>query len=384
MPNSAASRLVLASYSEQSVIETASAALRDVGGKASCAFAFCSSDYRENLSDFMELLQLHARAPIVAGCSASGVISSGGEHEKARGFSMLLLHLPETEITQVVLPGSRDAATDFIPTETMRAADAWIVLANPLAEGMEPWLDSWNSALPGVPCIGGLASSAAGEADIFTWSDRAEVDGGIALGLKGGVRVDALVSQGCRPIGEPWSITGAERNYVITLGSRPAFEVLQETFQSLPNSEKEQAQGNIFVGLATSEYVDEFKTGDFLIRNLLGGDPKHGVIAVGAWPRVGQTLQFQLRDANSADAELRHLTEQRRTSGRPPFASLLFACNGRGRHLFGTPDHDAAVLAETLGAHPSAGFFCNGEIGPVGGRNFIHGYTASAALFSDA
>jgi small ligand-binding sensory domain FIST len=384
MPNAAASRLVLAPYSEVSVIETATAALREVGGKVSCAFAFCSADYRENLSDFMELLQLHARAPIVAGCSASGLIGTGLEHEKARGFSILLLHLPETQIAQVALPASADAAAEALPPEAMREADAWIVLGNPLAEGIEPWIEAWNRTLPGVACIGGLASSGAGESDLFAWSDRTEVEGGVALGFKGGVRVDALVSQGCRPIGEPWSITGAERNYIITLGSRPAFEVLQETFQSLPDSEKDQAQGNIFVGLATSEYVDEFKTGDFLIRNLLGGDPKHGVIAVGALPRVGQTLQFQLRDANSADAELRHLTQQRRKSGRAPFASLLFACNGRGRHLFGVPNHDAAVLVEMLGQHPSAGFFCNGEIGPVGSRNFIHGYTASAALFSEA
>ena len=383
MPNTAASRLVIAPYSEQGVIDAAGAALRDAGGRASCALAFCSADYHEHLPDFMELIQLHARAPIVAGCSASGLIGTGVEHERARGFALLLLHLPETEIIQVPLPsgnGSSDAPLPIGSTE----AEAWIVLADPMAEGIETWLDSWNAASPGVPCIGGLASSGAGENDLFTWSNRTELDAGIALGLKGGVQVDALVSQGCRPIGEPWSITGAERNYVITLGSRPAFEVLQETYQALPNHEKENAQGNIFVGLAMSEYVDEFKTGDFLIRNLLGGDPKHGVIAIGALPRVGQTLQFQLRDAKSADLELRHLTEQRRDAQRAPFASLLFACNGRGRQLFRSPNHDAALLTEALGAHPSAGFFCNGEIGPVGGRNFVHGYTASAALFRNA
>jgi small ligand-binding sensory domain FIST len=330
----------------------------------------------------MELLQLHARAPIVAGCSASGIIGTGVEYERTRGFSLLLLHLPETQIATVPLSSDGSSSSEVLPPAAMKDADAWIVLANPLVDGMETWLDSWNSAMPGVPCVGGLASSAAGEHDIFTWRDRTELEAGIAVGFKGGVRIDALVSQGCRPIGEPWSITGAERNYVITLGSRPAFEVLQETYQALPANEKEHAQGNIFIGLAMSEYVDEFKTGDFLIRNLIGGDPKHGVIAIGATPRVGQTLQFQLRDASSADLELRHLTEQRRKTGRANFASLLFACNGRGRPLFGTPNHDAALLAETFGHHASAGFFCNGEIGPVGGRNFIHGYTASAALFT--
>jgi small ligand-binding sensory domain FIST len=364
------------------VINTASTAAREIGGRVSCAFAFCSSDYQDHLADFMELLQLHARAPIVAGCSGTGIIGPGVEHERASGFSLLLLHLPDTEITQVPLQDGFDEST--LRSRTNGAEASWIILANPLADRIESVLDPWNAALPGVPCIGGLASSAQGEAGIFVWNDRAEVEGGIAIGFNRGVRVDALVSQGCRPIGEPWSITGAERNYIVSLGSRPAFDVLQETYQSLPNSDKERAQGNIFVGLAMSEYVDEFKTGDFLIRNLIGGDPKHGVIAIGGWPRVGQTLQFQLRDATSADQELRQLVDQRRSGTGGHFASLLFACSGRGQQLFATPNHDAEVLSHALGKIPSAGFFCNGEIGPVGGRNHLHGYTASAALFANA
>jgi len=191
----------------------------------------------------------------------------------------------------------------------------------------------------------------------------------------------ALVSQGCRPVGEPLTITGAEGHLVTSLGSKPAFEVLDATFGSLPPGDKAVAKDNLFVGLAMSEYLEEFKTGDFLVRNLIGGDPQTGVLAVGTSPRVGQTLQFQLRDRDSADAELRHLLEEVRKDGVEPFASLLFCCNGRGRHLFGTANHDAGVVEELLGTKPSAGFFCNGEIGPVGGRNFVHGYTASIALF---
>ncbi len=179
------------------------------------------------------------------------------------------------------------------------------------------------------------------------------------------------------------TITGAAQNFVLSLGSEPAYEVLQKTFEALPDSDKAAAQGNIFAGLAMSEYVDDFKTGDFLVRNLLGADPAQGVVALGAYPRVGQTLQFQLRDRHSADAELRQLASNLASGGTRPFASLLFACNGRGRNLFGTASHDAEVMLDVFKPHPSAGFFCNGEIGPVGGRNFIHGYTASAALLCD-
>jgi len=177
------------------------------------------------------------------------------------------------------------------------------------------------------------------------------------------------------------TITGAEGHLVTSLGSRPAFEVLDETFGSLRPSDKAVAKDNLFIGLAMSEYLEEFKTGDFLVRNLIGGDPQSGVLAVGTTPRVGQTMQFQLRDRASADAELRHLLDEVRKDGVDPFASLLFCCNGRGRHLFGAPHHDAALVCEVLGSQASAGFFCNGEIGPVGGRNFVHGYTASIALF---
>jgi small ligand-binding sensory domain FIST len=233
-----------------------------------------------------------------------------------------------------------------------------------------------------VPSLGGLGSGGERGDEIFLVHNRSAASGAVALGLRGGVELQTLVSQGCRPIGEPLPITGVQRNFITSLGSRPAYEVLAETIEKLPTSVRARAAGNLFVGLAMSEYIDEFKTGDFLVRNLLGADPEHNAVAIGAYPRVGQTLQFQLRDAESADEELRHLAIERAAKGSRPFASLAFACNGRGRGLFGRPHHDAALLAAQLGSHPSAGFFCNGEIGPVGDQNFVHGYTASVALFT--
>lgn len=376
MPNLAASRLVLGPFSEQLVRDAAHETLLEAGGHVTCGFVFASADYRPQLVDFLELVQLHGHVPILAGCSGSGLIGTGLEAEQTHGFSLLFLNLAQTKVHALHIP-----QPDAAPGE--EKADAWVTLADPVSFPIEPWIDRWNSALPGTPTIGGLASGGARGDDVFLFRDRELVEGAVAIGFSGGVKIHTLVSQGCRPIGEPLTITGAEENFITSLGSRPAYEMLQQTFEKLPDSDKELAQGNIFAGLATSEYVEEFKTGDFLVRNLIGADPHHGVLAVGAYPRVGQTLQFQLRDRRSADAELRHLAAEKRRAGLRPFASLLFCCNGRGRALFGTANHDAEVLRDTFGQHASAGFFCNGEIGPVGGKNFVHGYTASAALFAE-
>jgi small ligand-binding sensory domain FIST len=388
MPNAASSRLILAKYSEPLVIETARSALDEIGGKVSCGFVFCSADYREHLSDFLELLQLHAHVPILLGCSGSGLIGTDAEAEMAQGFSLLLLHLPETELIPFSFeeetapewddgPGWRE-----ITGATAKTADAWILLADPASVPIEPWLAAWSEAFPGVPCVGGLGSGGREGSDIFVFRDRKLLEGGgVALGFRGGVKLHTLVSQGCRPIGEALPVTGVEHNVIQSLGSRPAYKILDEAYQGLSDREKEHARGNLFAGLAMREDLDEFHRGDFLIRNILGADETSGAVAVGAFPRVGQTVQWQLRDRKAADDDLRRVAERLIDREAKPFASLLFSCGGRGRNLFGSPNHDAGVMAEVFGRHASAGFFCNGEIGPVGGKNFVHGYTASAALF---
>jgi len=191
-----------------------------------------------------------------------------------------------------------------------------------------------------------------------------------------------VVSQGATPIGQPWTITGARGNLLETVGGRPAYQVLVETVQSLPPELQPRAARNLLVGLAIDEYKAEFRRGDYLIRNLLGVDRASGALAIGAFPRVGQTLQFQMRDAAAADEDLRELlTRARQALGDTrPVAALLCSCNGRGVGMFGVPDHDARGVAAAFGALPLAGFFCNGEIGPVGGKTFLHGFTASLAL----
>jgi small ligand-binding sensory domain FIST len=206
--------------------------------------------------------------------------------------------------------------------------------------------------------------------------------GAVALALGGPYAVRTIVSQGAAPIGETWTITGAQGNVIETIAQRPAYQVLVDTLRALPPEMQQRAQRNLLVGLAMDEHRGEFRRGDFLIRNLTGIDPERGTLAVGALPRVGQTLQFQLRDPDAADEDLRELLERARKElgARQPVGALLCSCNGRGVGLFGTPDHDARTLVDLLGPIPVSGFFCNGEIGPVGEQNFLHGFTASIAL----
>ncbi|MEO6738972.1 MAG: FIST N-terminal domain-containing protein [Chthoniobacteraceae bacterium] len=385
MPNCAASRLVLSTYSEPVVAEAARAVLREVGGRVSCAFVFCSSDYRAQLRDFLEVLQLNGHFPLIVGCSGAGLVATGKEAESASGFTVLAMNLPDTQLMPLSFSTANAPAWDDSDAWREAAggmdADAWMLLADPTAVPSEQWLQTWERAFPGTPCFGGLASGGRALEDMFVFRDRELLDGGVALGFRGGVKIHTLVSQGCRPIGEALPVTGAEENIIQTLGSRPAWRILDDAFQSLTNAEKAAAKGNLFAGLAMTEYREEFHRGDFLIRNILGADEETGAVAIAAFPRVGQTVQYQLRDATAADEDITQLAHGLRDNGVRPFASLLFSCGGRGRGLFGAPNHDAGVLAETFGNHPSAGFFCNGEIGPVGGKNFVHGYTASAALF---
>ncbi len=388
MPNRAASRLVLSEFSEEVVISAARETRAELGAEVSCALVFFSPDYGEHLEEFLELIRVYGRVSLVLGCSGGGLINTNREVEGVSGFSLLLLSLPNTSLKacelwqhQVGVAGGSGywaSQTGVAPDEV----DAWIVLADPSRFDADPWLAEWNVAYPGVPVLGGLASG--GEEGLLLCRDGAATPSdGLALALKGGVSVRTIVSQGCRPIGEPLTITGARQNLLLSLGSKPAYAVLNHVFNGLTKQEKDRARNNLFAGLAMSEYLEEYKRGNFLIRNILAADPEAGAVAIGAALRVGQTLQYQLRDRDSADEDLRELCHTVEEEGGHPFASLLFSCNGRGTGLFGAPNHDAGVLAEIFGAHPSAGFFCNGEIGPVGKQNFLHGYTASAALLCE-
>jgi small ligand-binding sensory domain FIST len=384
MRNAAASRLCLEPFSETSVIRVSRECLSELGRNPDLAIVFASSDYAPSLCDFLELIQLHAHATLIIGGSASGLVGSGQEAEAGTGFSLQLLSLPDTKVT--AFPFSEAQADDYTAEEWREllgsAADseAWLFLGNPLKIAAEPWLNTFSSAVHHAPVLGGLLSGGRGGEDIFVMHNRTQIDAGILVALKGGVRLHSIVSQGCRPIGEPHAITGASENVVSTIGSISAYDRLSESFESLDPEEKARAAGNLFVGLALNEYVDEFKTGDFLVRNLIGVDSSSGNMELAAYPRIGQTLQFQLRDRHSAHDDLQQILKKAARKKVRPFAALSFLCGGRGSGLFGAPHHDAVCVREQFGAIPNIGLFCNGEVGPIGGRNSVHGYTAVIGL----
>jgi small ligand-binding sensory domain FIST len=234
--------------------------------------------------------------------------------------------------------------------------------------------------------MGGMASGGLRQQQSRLFLDgRVLVHGAVGVHLPA-AEVHPLVAQGCRPVGDPFTTTRADGNLIFELGGRPPLSRLRDLAAALPVRERELLAQGAHVGIVIDEYRAEPRQGDFLIRGVIGADPESGAIAVGEEVEVGQTVQFHVRDARSADEDLRRALERERTAlgGRRAAGALLFTCNGRGSRMFDEPDHDAGLLAEMLGDVPMAGFFCAGELGPVGGRNFLHTFTASIALFPEA
>ncbi len=336
--------------------------------------------------EVLDILRVHARIPRLVGCSANGAACNGHEHEEFKGLALALFHLPGASVHPIHVPGT-DIPFEDSPApwsglpEPCRGA---IALADPFQTHNDGWLAAWNEDFPNVPVVGGLASGLGRSDSCQLYLDGNVHDHGVVLAaLTGAVSILPMVSQGCTPIGHPWTITRAERNVIFGIANRPAYSVLVDTFNALPAEERQRAQNNLMVGFASAEDRPDHAAGDFLVRNLLGVDPRQGALAVGALARPGQTLQFQRRDADAADADLVRCLERARSSlgQRKPIGALLFSCCGRGQGLFGKPDHDAALIQEHLGPIPLAGLLANGEIGPVGPSSHLHGYTAALALF---
>ena len=358
------------------------------GEEISLGIVFTSPQFFDNADELLEILRVHARIPLLVGCSSGSLIANAQELEKDSGFVLSLHHLPGADLSGIhftqaqVEQGDREG---FWREKTgVLESNGWLVFADPFQINGEQWLDQWNATWPSAPILGGLASGDQEQQRIQVYlNGKVYEEGGVALNVSGYVALRSVISQGCTPIGETWTITRAEHNVVHEIGNRPAYEVLVETFEGLSESDKEKTRGNLFVGMVVNEYLDEFHRGDFLIRNLIGADPKDGAIAVGALPRAGQTLQFQRRDARAAGEDLDELLHRATESLEDVsvYGGCLCCCNGRGTNLFGASDHDAGLVQHHLGDIGLSGFFCNGEIGPVGQNNYLHGYTASLALF---
>ncbi|MFM7215621.1 MAG: FIST N-terminal domain-containing protein [Verrucomicrobiota bacterium] len=359
----------------------------------SLGILFMTPGFFDVAAEVLDLVRLHARVPVLVGCSSQSLIANGEEFEDQPGLVLQLFHLPGADLRAVHFGQeameSCETESDWHRLTGVPPAQSqgWLVLADPFNLDGERWLRAWNAAYPGVPSVGGLASGVFEQQTTQLYLDGAVHEEGIvALSIGGRVRLESVVSQGCSPIGCPWTITRADRNLIFTVGNRPAYEVLLETVNDLPKEEQGKVQGNLFVGFASNEYQEEFQRGDFLVRNLIGANPENGMLAVGAVPRTGQTMQFHRRDSQSASEDLVAALSAARARIRDEtvYGGVLGVCNGRGSGLFGRPNHDAGLIQEQLGPLPVSGFFCNGELGPVGRKNFLHGYTASLGLFVTA
>ena len=358
--------------------------------QVSLGLVFMSPQFFPHARPTLEILRVHARIPLLAGCSSNGLIVGSQEIENAPGLVLALYSLPGAELkgfrcTQAQMEEANGPVYWHLETGVEPArTNGWLAFLDPFHLDVEGWIRLWNEAYAPAPLFGGLASGAAPEPLTQVYLDG-EVfeDGGVAVSVGGDVALTGVISQGCTPIGETWTLTGVERNLIHHIGNRPAYTVLQETFQKLPPDEQRKAQNNLLIGIVVNEYLEDFHRGDFLVRNLLGFDPRSGVLAVGALPRTGQTMQFQRRDAAAATEDMNELLGRARQklAGTAIYGGCLCCCNGRGKHLFQEPNHDAEFVQKQLGPFSLAGFFCNGEIGPIGEKSFLHSYTASLALF---
>jgi small ligand-binding sensory domain FIST len=323
------------------------------------------------------------------GCSGESIAGTGQEIEEEPALSLWLARFPGAQVTPMHLKFERTpegGALEGWPDELSGewpAGSFLIALGEPFSFPADFLLERMNEDRPNAPVIGGMASGASqpGENRLLL-GPKTHAEGAVAVHLSGPVRLKTVVSQGCRPIGKPFVVTKAERNVIYELGGKPALVQLRAIFDTLPTSEQRLVQNALHVGRVVSEYQEHFEQGDFLVRNVVGIDAATGAIAIGDYLRPGQTVQFHVRDQAAADAELTQLlTAAKDQCSVPPAGALLFTCNGRGTRMFSQPHHDAQAIARAFGAIPLAGFFAQGELGPIGRQNYIHGFTASIGLF---
>ena len=367
----------------QAVGEAAGEILERLDGEGcDLAVCFASTHHVGAFEDIGPALRNILEPQVLVGGTAVAVAGGAHEIEENPALTVFSARLDGAALTPVTLRVQETpdgAALTGWPSLGDRPPASLLLFADPFTFPVDAFLQRVNRDLPGLQIIGGLASSAGSPGgNRLVLDDRVVDEGAVGVFVDGGsIEVRTLVSQGCRPIGRPYVVTRAEQNLIEELGGKPAIERLQELAGAASEEERELLRGGLHVGLVVDEHKAEFGRGDFLVRNLLGADESSGALAVGEQVSVGQTVQFHVRDAGAADEDLREML-----TGVDADAALLFTCNGRGRHLFTVPDHDAGMVENLLGPIPLAGAFCAGEIGPVGGRNFLHGFTASLALFA--
>jgi small ligand-binding sensory domain FIST len=373
--------------------EATAAALGELAGGdsgADLAVVFVSGAYGSAIRPTLELLTDFVPARHVLASTAEGVLAGDREYETGPAVAVWLAQLPGAWLEPLSLEYAQTADGGAFAGWPAALAGEWpanatlLLLADPFSFPVDAFVKRMEEERPGLPIVGGMASGGQSPgSNTLAVGSRTYDAGAVGVVIGGAVRIRPVVSQGCRPIGRPFVITKSQENLIVELGGVPALQRLRETYGELGDADRELVRSSLHVGRAASEYRDVFRRGDFLVRNVLGADPDSGVIAVGDLVRTGQTVQFHVRDAASADEDLRELLCGSPQSIRP-IGALMFTCNGRGTRLFAGPSHDARALQHCLGPLPVAGFFAQGEIGPIGRRTFLHGFTASIALVEPA
>jgi small ligand-binding sensory domain FIST len=375
--------LSAASNATEAAAQAAREAVAHLEGEVDLAFLFLSADHLEGAAGAADAARAELDPAHLVGCVADGVLAGGREVEDGPGAAVWAAALPDAEIeTFHVTAVSTDEGVAIAGFPELADPALVALLADPFSFPVGGFLTRLNEEREGVPLVGGIASGggAAGTAALVL--DGELHDEGAVGAVVSGVRVVTAVSQGCAPLGREAVITRAEGNVVFELAGKPALDWVRGQLGSLPPDRLALAARGILAGLVIDENKAEYERGDYLMRALLGVDEAAGAIAIGEQVRVGQTLRLHTRDEASADEDLREALATVVGQGSAAGA-LLFTCNGRGTNMFSEPDHDARLVAAELGVPSLAGFFCGGEIGPVGGRAFLHGFTATLAVFLD-
>ena len=353
--------------------------------------AFASAHHAGSFADVPSLVGAALPGGVLIGCSSGGVIGAGAEVEHRPGFAMTAARLPGVSITpfhveDAVLPDGDAPPQDWEALFHASSTDdpQFLLLADPFSVRGEFLLMGLDFAFPGSVKIGGLASggSQPGSNALFL-GDEVHRGGVVGLAFSGDIVIDTVVAQGCRPIGAPMQITGCQRNVLIEVDGQTPFEALKGVFAGLSDRDRQLAQHSLFLGIVMDEMNESPLQGDFLIRNIVGVDGQRGFLAIGEMLKEGQIVQFHLRDADTSaqdlDAVLERYLDTHAAHGEA--GALLFSCLGRGSYLYGRADHDTDMFRDKLGPMPLTGFFCNGEIGQVGGSTYLHGYTSSFGVF---
>jgi small ligand-binding sensory domain FIST len=380
--------LVLTADAGEAARRAVAEARASLGGLApSFAVLFASPHFTDSARELVAgVAELTGGTPLIGGV-ASAVAGGAREVESGPAVSLWLAAGSgpvETFAMEFVQTASGGAfgGYRFGPDP----AGVHLMVCDPFTFPAGDLLAHLNRNVPGALVMGGMASGGlAQRRSLLFRDDRVLTSGAVGAHLPGAA-VHPLVAQGCRPVGDPYTVTRADGSLIFELGGRPPLNRLREMAATLPVQDQELLAAGPHLGLVIDEYQAEARQGDFLVRGIVGADPTSGAMAVGGEVEVGQTVQFHVRDARSADEDLRRVLARAAglLGGRPPAGALLFTCTGRGSRMFAGPDHDAGLLAQTLGPMPVAGFFCDGELGPVGGQNFLHTFTASIALFPDS